>query len=212
MIHPIRLYGDPVLRKRATAVDRFDADLVRLAQDMIETMHDAHGVGLAAPQIGISRRLFVAAEVVTQPVAEPAEAEAVEASGEDGEEAEEEDVVVAVHVMANPEIVARQGEQIGPDGCLSVPGLWIENMLRDAAVTVRFQDVEGTWHEREADGHFAHVIQHELDHLDGVLYFDHLDADDRRRFLEAHRSELADMQRRAKAFLREARATGVAAR
>lgn len=237
MIHPIRLYGDPVLRKRAAVVERFDADLDRLAQDMIETMHDAHGVGLAAPQIGISRRLFVAAEVVQRraPEASDPEPSANEASvpapkapktttvderdgqGEPDEpdeqdepdepdEPEPEDVIVAVHVMVNPEIVDRHGDQVGPDGCLSVPGLWIENMLRDATVRIRYQDVGGAWHDRVAEGHFAHVIQHELDHLDGVLYFDHLEADDRQRFIEAHRAELADMQRRAKAFLREARA------
>lgn len=217
MIHPIRLYGDPVLRRPAAAVDRFDDDLARLADDMIETMHDAHGVGLAAPQIGISKRIFVAGEVATKPsdpaddaehddrVIDDAAIDGDEADGDeaDGEEADE--MLVAVHVMVNPEIVARHGEQTGPDGCLSVPGLWIEDMRRDAEITVSFQSLDGTRHERTVEGHFAHVVQHELDHLDGVLYFDRLEDEDRRRFLEAHRTELADMQRRAKALIKELR-------
>lgn len=216
MIHPIRLYGDPVLRRTAVPVERFDEDLRRLAGDMIETMDDAHGVGLAAPQIGVSRRLFVAVELAEAEGDEDDDfsGQASRPDGDDdvGDTAEGDDgpEVLAVHVMVNPEIVARAGLQIAPDGCLSVPGLWVEEMERDAEVRVRYQDLDGGEHERLARGHFAHVIQHELDHLDGVLYFDRLGADARRAFLEAHRSELADLQRRAKALLKELRAAGAA--
>lgn len=229
MIHPIRLYGDPVLRRTAVPVERFDEDLRRLAVDMIETMHDAHGVGLAAPQIGVSKRVFVAVELA-EPVgdeddgfsgqASRSEADGARDTDGEGTDGEEDDAgasdddapeVLAVHVMVNPEIVGRVGLQVAPDGCLSVPGLWIEEMERDAEVVVRYQDVDGAEHNRLARGHFAHVIQHELDHLDGVLYFDRLGADARRAFLETHRSELADLQRRAKALLKELRADGAAA-
>jgi peptide deformylase len=207
VIHPIRLYGDPVLRRSATPVDRFDDDLARLAADMIETMHDAHGVGLAAPQIGLSKRLFIALELPEAEADDGPESE--EADGETPDEAESQGIV---HVMVNPEITERQGERIAPDGCLSVPGLWVEDMRRDARIVVRYQDVHGQRHERHAEGHFAHVVQHELDHLDGVLYFDRLEPDERRRFLEAHRSELADLQRRAKAMLKDLRAAGTPVR
>lgn len=222
MIHPIRLYGDPVLRRTAVPVERFDDDLRHLAADMIETMHDARGVGLAAPQIGVSRRLFVAVELAEAEGAEDDDfsGQASRPDGDDdraeggvGGESDESDdgpEVLAVHVMVNPEIVARAGLQIAPDGCLSVPGLWIEEMERDAEVRVRYQDLDGAEHERLARGHFAHVIQHERDHLDGVLYFDRLGADARRDFLETHRSDLADIQRRAKALLKELRAAGAA--
>lgn len=205
MIHPIRLYGDPVLRRAAAEVRTFDAALAELAADMIETMHDANGVGLAAPQIGLSKRLFVALELGPAPDAEDAEdvADAAEgAGGDDGSEADARPVL-ATHVMVNPVIQERRGRQVGPDGCLSIPGPWVEDMVRDAEVHVRYQDVDGATHERWAEGHFAHVLQHELDHLDGVLYFDRLPEDARRAFLDAHRAELADLQRRAKAFLKE---------
>jgi peptide deformylase len=219
VIHPIRLYGDPVLRRVAAPVTRFDDELRRLASDMIETMHDAHGVGLAGPQIGVPRRLFVALELEAPEHAagQATDAEPPAASGgedEDEHEGEGEEAaprVVATHVMVNPEIVAREGTQVAPDGCLSVPGLWVEEMQRDAAVRIRYQDLDGALQERRADGHFAHVLQHELDHLDGVLYFDRLADEARRAFLEEHRRELADMQRRAKALLKELRGAGARA-
>ncbi len=218
MIHPIRYFGDPVLRRRASPVTRFDAALEELAADMIETMYDANGVGLAAPQIGVPKRLFVALEL------EPAPADDDEFEGEPGASADDEPApadetpdemrrrlgVVAEHVMINPVLVLREGVQYGQDGCLSVPGLYVEALRRDLRVHVRYQDVRGAWHELDADGHFAHVIQHEHDHLEGVLFFDHLDDDERRAFLEEHRSELADIQRQAKALLKELRRSPIA--
>lgn len=211
MIHAIRFYGDPILRRAAPRVDRFDRDLAMLADDMVETMHHAHGVGLAAPQIGVAARLFVALELA-EPAGEAGVAEDPEGARRDGGAGETVDAegddgpeVVAEHVMVNPVITERNGRRVAPDGCLSLPGLWIEDMERDDHVTVRYQDVAGNEHEREAQGHFAHVIQHELDHLDGVLFFDRLPSAARTRFLEEHRGELADLQRRAKAFLKELR-------
>lgn len=211
MIHPIRLYGDPVLRRAAAPVRTFDERLAELAADMSETMHDARGVGLAGPQVGEPLRLFVALELaepepgeddVAAEVAPPADADEA-----DDEEAAPEPTILAEHVMVNPEIADRRGVRVAPDGCLSVPGIWVDDMERDQWIRVRYQDLEGQWHEREAEGHFAHVIQHETDHLDGVLFFDRFPPDVRRRFLEEHRRELAELQRRAKAMLRERETT-----
>ena len=204
MIYPIRYYGDPVLRKAARPVTSFDDDLETLSQDMLETMYDANGVGLAAPQIGLSKRLFVALQI------EPLEDEDEPNEAEDlatlsPEEKRERWGVVAEHVMVNPAVTKRSGEQFAQDGCLSVPGLFVSEMRRDFEVTVRFQDVAGEPRELSAEGHFAHVIQHELDHLDGVLFFDRLPEEDRRRFMNEHRKELAALQREAKAMLKQFR-------
>lgn len=215
MIHPIRYYGDPILRRPAAAVRDFDGALARLASDMIETMHDANGVGLAAPQIGVGSRLFVALELAEPDPAdgEPgiaANAEAVARDGGAGQTVDAEDDdgpdVLAEHVMINPVITERDGVRVAPDGCLSLPGIWVDEIRRAQRVVVRYQDTSGAEHERAAVGHFAHVIQHELDHLDGILYFDRLPDDARRSFLEEHRKELAELQRSAKAFLKELRA------
>ncbi len=208
MTYKIRYYGDSVLRKRARPVTVFDETLETLGRDMLETMYGANGVGLAAPQIGLSKRLFVALEMGSR----EAKDEAVGQEGEEGaepltpDEKRERWGVVAEHVMVNPEITARSGVQIGVDGCLSLPGLFVEAMKRDARVRVRYQDPAGQQHERDAEGHFAHVIQHELDHLDGVLYFDRLPEDEKRAFLETHRQELAELQREAKSYLKELKA------
>lgn len=188
MIRTIRYYGDPVLRRPARPVTSFDDDLARLASDMIETMHDDEGVGLAGPQVGEPLRIFVASECRR------------------GEEGELEHL--ADHVLVNPQIVERSGSQVVPEGCLSIPGLFVEELERDLAVRVRYQDVEGQERELEAKGHFAQVLQHEYDHLEGILFFDRLPEGARRAFLETHRAELAQLQRRAKALLKELRSTG----
>ena len=203
MIYPIRYYGDPVLRKVARPVTSFDDELEALSQDMLETMYDANGVGLAAPQIGLSKRLFVALQIEPLGDEEPDEAEDLAALSP--EEKRKRWGVVAEHVMVNPEITSRSGEQFAQDGCLSVPGLFVGEMRRDFEVTVRFQDATGEPRELGAEGHFAHVIQHELDHLDGVLFFDRLPEEQRRRFMNEHRKELAEMQREAKAMLKQFR-------
>lgn len=227
MILPIRTYGDPVLRRVARPVTDFDDELRRLADDLVETMHAANGVGLAAPQVGVPRRVFVALELADPDARDGGQVAAEDEEGDgataaalpegDGAEAGAPDVdrddggdaaggpQDVVHVMVNPEIVLREGQQFGPDGCLSLPGLSVEEMERDLRIRVRYQALDGAPGEVEAEGHFAHVLQHEFDHLEGVLFFDRLPGRERQRFLEEHRAELADMQRRAKAFLKDLR-------
>lgn len=198
MILPIRLYGDPVLRKKATPVTKFDAALKQLADDLLETMYHYNGVGLAGPQVGLGKRIFTAlhtdkdddeAEDAAQP---KTVAEKRQRWG-----------VVGEYVMINPVIVSNRGTELGTEGCLSLPGLYYEEVSRAEQVTVRYQDITGQQHELEAEGHFARVIQHEFDHLDGILFTERLPERERRDFMDEHRKALADMQREAKAFLKE---------
>ena len=144
----IHHYPDPVLKQKAEPVIAFDAELRRLADDMLETMHAAPGVGLAAPQVGISRRLIV-----------------LDCSPKDAPQTP----LVAV----NPEIVAGEGECCEEEGCLSVPEYYAK-VVRQEQVRVRFQDLDGTTREIEADGLWAVCLQHEIDHLDGLLFVDRL--------------------------------------
>ncbi len=135
---------NPILRQKAKRVTRFDASIKRLVDDLIETMRAANGVGLAAPQVAQSLRVLVA---------------------------EYED---RLEVLINPEIVKASGEQIGPEGCLSIPGYIGENIKRSMMVVVKGRDVHGKEIRIRADGFFARILQHEIDHLDGILYLDHL--------------------------------------
>lgn len=139
---------NPILRQKAKKVHHFDPSLQKLVNDMFETMHAAHGVGLAAPQIAQSIRVFVA---------------------------DYEDQKVA---MFNPEIMKAEGEERGPEGCLSIPGYVGENIRRATKVTVKGQDVRGKAIRVNAEGWFARVLQHEIDHLDGILFIDRLDSPD----------------------------------
>ncbi len=147
-IRTILHYPDPCLRERARDIDEVDDTLRKLIEDMAETMYDAPGVGLAAPQIGESVRLFI-----------------VDVAGEDDPS--------DLRVFINPEIVDKNGEQIFQEGCLSFPGVY-EDITRAAEVKVRATDENGASFELEADGLLAVAIQHENDHLDGVLMLDHL--------------------------------------
>jgi len=144
-IHKIITAENPILRRKAKKIHRFDPSISKLAEDMFETMHEAHGVGLAAPQIAQSIRLFVA---------------------------EFEDRKVA---MVNPEIVKAEGEVLGTEGCLSIPGYVGENIRRAEKVVVKGLDVRGKAIKVNAEGWFARVLQHEIDHLDGILFLDRLD-------------------------------------
>lgn len=205
----MRLYGDPILRKTASPVRHFDEALAELAENMILTMYHHSGIGLAGPQIGLGKRIFVAAEV-----AEPAEEAAAQGEAGEPETAEEKREswgVVREHVLVNPELIWSEGVQHGVDGCLSVPGLYVDEMERAARVRLRYQDLAGEVRELEAEGRFAHVLQHELDHLDGVFFFDRLSEPARRAFLNEHRAELAQIQRDAKVLLREHGGAPVAA-
>ncbi|MDH3998422.1 MAG: peptide deformylase [Desulfuromonadales bacterium] len=144
----IRHYPDPVLKQKAQAVTAFDDELRQLAEDMAETMYAAPGVGLAAPQVGVSQRLTV-----------------IDCSGKE-EEAQ-------LLVMVNPEVIAEEGESYEEEGCLSVPEYYA-SVTRAAKVQVRFQDLTGTERIVEAEGLAAIACQHEIDHLDGILFVDHL--------------------------------------
>lgn len=145
---PIRQYPDPVLRTRCAAVEHFGPDLKRLVEDMIQTMHDAPGVGLAAPQVGVELRVAV-----------------VDATaGVDPE---------AVRVLVNPEILEVAGVDMDTEGCLSIPD-FTEQVTRPASVRVAARDLEGESYEIDADELEARAIQHELDHLDGILFVDRL--------------------------------------
>ena len=147
-ILPIRIYPDPVLRVKCPPVEQFDAGLRKLAADMVETMHAAPGVGLAAPQVGVERRLAVVDTSV----------------GEDPSQ---------LQILVNPEIVRREGQEADIEGCLSLPGI-NDKVDRPLAITVRAQDLEGKRIELAAEGYLARAICHEIDHLDGILFTDHL--------------------------------------
>ncbi|WP_279165277.1 peptide deformylase [Thermus scotoductus] len=187
MIYPIRLYGDPVLRKKARPVQDFQG-LKKLAEDMLETMFEARGVGLAAPQIGLSQRFFVAVEYADEP---------------EGEERPLRDLARRIYVVANPVITHREGEVEGTEGCLSLPGLYSEEVPRAERIRVAFQDEEGRPQTLELEGYMARVFQHEIDHLDGILFFERLPKTKREAFLEENRAELARMQKEARALLKE---------
>lgn len=150
-VRDLVLIGNPILRQKAKKIRHFDASLPRLVQDMFETMHANDGAGLAAPQIGLSIRLFVA-ELTDR----------------------ETDRHYKV-AMANPEIIKAEGEQRGLDACLSIPGYYGVNVRRAASVVVKGQDVHGKPMRVSGEGYFAWALQHEIDHLDGILYLDRLD-------------------------------------
>lgn len=188
-ILPIRLYGDPVLKKKALPVQDFSG-IPQLAENMLETMFEARGVGLAAPQVGVSQRLFVAAEYLDDE--------------EEGPEADLKTRVKQLYVMVNPIITYRSGQQSILEGCLSLPGLYAEGAGRDLQVRVEYQDEKGEKKALEAEGYLAVVLQHEIDHLDGILFFQRMSSADKQKFLDEYREDLADFQRQAKAFLREA--------
>lgn len=148
-VYKIVKYGDPVLEKPALPVIEFGSSELRdLVDSMFETMYAAKGLGLAAPQIAVSQRL-----AVIDPSA-----------GEDP---------AAQLVLINPEILDKQGRQIGEEGCLSIPG-FREDVTRAMKVRVRAQRVDGEFFELEAEELLARAIQHELDHLNGILFLSHI--------------------------------------
>ncbi|KPJ97663.1 MAG: peptide deformylase [Desulfobacterales bacterium SG8_35] len=147
-IKKILTYPDPVLRQKVETVTSFDASLKELARDLAETMYDAPGAGLAANQIGVCLRVVVID---------------VSASKEEKKHL----------VLVNPEIVEKEGCQVDEEGCLSVIDL-TANVERFSKLLVRAQDLEGKTWEFPAEDFFARVIQHELDHLNGILFIDHL--------------------------------------
>jgi peptide deformylase len=150
MIYPIVKYGDPVLERPCAPITQFDDDLRKLIEDMFESMYAAHGVGLAAPQIGIAKRIAV-----------------VDVTFKEEPEAR--------LVLINPEIVNKEGRQRGTEGCLSIPE-FREEVTRPQRVTVRAQDVDGRFYEHTGEDLLARAFVHETDHLNGKLYISHISA------------------------------------
>lgn len=148
MVYPIVKYGDPVLEIKAAPVTEFNSNLQKLLDDMFESMYAAHGVGLAAPQIGISQRIAV-----------------IDCSN--GEDANQKIVLI------NPEIVKVEGSQTSEEGCLSMPG-FREQVTRGQRVTVKAQNAAGEWFDMVGEDLLARAFLHETDHLNGKLYISHV--------------------------------------
>jgi peptide deformylase len=149
----VLLEGDPRLRQKALKIRAVDDSLRKLARDMHETMNDAPGVGLAGPQIGVMRRIIV----VHVP------------EGYQGEGEPELSMT-----LVNPEIVKAHGREVGPEACLSIPG-WVGDVPRAERITVKAIDLDNKEIRLKADGFLARVLQHEVDHLDGILYIDRVE-------------------------------------
>src|SRR5262245_52302811 len=148
MIRPILKYGDQILHEAARPVDSISSDVSAVIADMIDTMYAAPGIGLAAPQIGVPMRIFVVDISI----------------GRDPN---------GLIVMVNPEFVSREGMQLEEEGCLSVPG-FNATVVRPERAIVKGLDRRGVEHQREAIGLLARAFQHEMDHLDGMLFVDRL--------------------------------------
>jgi peptide deformylase len=142
----IRIYPDPILQVKAAEIENIDGRVVDLAEDMAETMYAAPGVGLAAPQVGVSERLIVV----------------------DVRNREETKGLIT---LINPEIIEAEGRAVEEEGCLSVPGI-TENVPRAVRVLVKGHDLDEREREIEAEGLLAVVLQHEIDHLEGILFID----------------------------------------
>ena len=172
--HPtnkIRVYGDPVLKAVAEQVQNIDGKLVALADDMLDTMYEAPGIGLAGPQIGVQKQIFVW------------------------------DIDDDPQVILNPTIVEASGEWVYDEGCLSIPGLFVE-MVRPKQILVRGVDLDGNEIEVEADELLARLFQHEIDHLQGVLMFDRMTVDQRKVAMREYRIREEDPKRREPFHLR----------
>jgi peptide deformylase len=179
MILPIVAYGDPILRKVADDIDKDYPDLAKLIENMFETMYSANGVGLAAPQIGKAIRMFL---VDASSFAEP----------DDDGEVDEEMAHLAdfKRVFINVEVLEETGEEWAfAEGCLSIPG-FREDVYRPEKVTVRYLDENFEQHEETFHGIAARVIQHEYDHIDGILFTDHL-SPLRKRLLKRRLTEIS---------------------
>ena len=150
MIYSIVKFGNPVLEKPAERVTAFDEELKKLVEDMFESMYEAKGVGLAAPQIGISKRLAV-----------------IDVTFKEDPNAK--------LVLVNPEIIHTEGKHTQPEGCLSIPE-FREPVSRARKVTIRAQDINGNWYEKTGDDLLARAFLHETDHLNGKLYISHISA------------------------------------
>jgi len=154
MVYPIIAYGHPVLKKQAQEIDKNETDVKQLAEDMFETMHSASGIGLAAPQIGKSIRMFIA----------------------DAAPLEDEEIGDWKQVFINPEILEESGDEWAfEEGCLSIPSIR-EDVVRPEKLKIHYFDENWVEHTEEFDGMQARIIQHEYDHIEGILFTDHLTA------------------------------------
>lgn len=154
MIYPIVAYGHPVLKRSADDIVKDEVDVEELANDMFETMHHAQGIGLAAPQIGKSLRMFIA----------------------DAAPLEDEEIGDWKRVFINPEIIEEFGDDwIFEEGCLSIPNIR-EDVMRPQKLKIHYFDENWEEHEEEYEGMQARIIQHEYDHIEGILFTDHLSA------------------------------------
>lgn len=154
----IRTYPDPILKIKALPLTEFGEKEQRLFEDMIETMHVEDGVGLAAPQIAVSKRIFIACPTMKK-----------------GEE----------YVMVNPDVYETSGQETGVEGCLSLPGV-SGDVARAKKLRLRYQDRSGKRHDIEVKDFFARVIQHEIDHLDGILLIDRVSFNKRQEILSQY--------------------------
>lgn len=198
-VYPIRLYGDPILRRKAATITDVQAPvevpgyapatLRQVANIMLETMFEARGVGLAAPQIGLGLRMFVAAEY------EDDEEE------NEGQEKPLKSRVLREFIMINPVLSVTNRKRDGSllEGCLSIPNIYEEGVRRARGVRVDYLDLDSHPQSADAEDYLARVFQHETDHLSGVLFLDHLPA----RVSQHYRKELAAMQCQARANMRE---------
>ena len=168
-IREIRKFPDPVLRNKTAPVEKIDSSLDRLIEDMVETMHAAPGVGLAANQVGIPLQLAV-----------------IDLSARE-DEGQRHPLIVIV----NPEILAMEGSIMEEEGCLSIPD-YAEKVKRASRVKVRAQDRSGKTFEIEAEGLLAKALQHEIDHLNGLLFVDRLSTLKKNIFRRRHRKALAE--------------------
>lgn len=156
MTYDIRTFGDPVLKICAAEITNIDSKLIKLTDEMFEVMYQAPGLGLAAPQIGVQKQLFVY------------------------------DVDDEQQVLINPKIIESSGEWVYDEGCLSIPGLYVE-MLRPKLVLVEATNLDGNTIQIEADELLARLFQHEIDHLQGVLMFERMTPDQRKLALAEYR-------------------------
>ena len=195
-IYPMRLYGDPLLRRKSKPlqasdtlhVPGFDRQTVReVADTMLETMFEERGVGLAAPQIGLPVRMFVAVEY------EDDEEE------NEGQEKPLRSRVLRDYVMLNPvvKVLDKKKDRSYQEGCLSIPGIYEEGVPRARRISVSYTDLDGQPQTLEAEDYLARVFQHETDHLDGVLFLDRLPAE----VTDEHRRDLLKIQHASKHFL-----------
>ncbi len=160
----LKYYPDKVLKQKAKKITSFDASVRKLAADMLDTMYQSSGVGLAAPQIGVSKRIMVI-DVSRREEDEPDESESEKAPQSESEPA-------GPIVFINPEIMEQEGEMVGLEGCLSFPEVFFE-VKRASRILVRYQNVSGKEQKIEArDNLLCRAIQHEIDHLDGKLFID----------------------------------------